>query len=120
MTCRTEVTGALLSRAAVELLLQHYPLAQVRGLGLGPVLALWWWSERSRGSGRGSPSQPILQGTLWPCFTLPSMHPRCPLPAQVYLRITLSKGRAEMLQLEALENIASCMVSPAHRAGRRV
>ncbi|KAL4443668.1 hypothetical protein ABPG75_011405 [Micractinium tetrahymenae] len=55
LVARTEVQGVLLTRPAVELVLKHYPLAQV------------------------------------------------------YLRITLSKGRAELLQLETLENIASCM-----------
>lgn len=38
--------------------------------------------------------------------------------AQVYLRITLSKGRAEMLQLEALENIAAVM-APSERRRER-
>lgn len=33
MVCRSDVTGAFLSRAAVELLLRHYPLAQARARG---------------------------------------------------------------------------------------
>ena len=36
---------------------------------------------------------------------------------QVYLRSTLSKGRAEILQLETLENIASCL-QPAAAGGK--
>lgn len=53
---RTEVRGVALSRTAVELVLKHYPLAQV------------------------------------------------------YLRLTLCKGRAEILQLESLENVATCLL----------
>lgn len=33
----------------------------------------------------------------------------------MYLRITLSKSRAEVLQLEALENIAACMAPKERR-----
>ena len=44
------------------------------------------------------------------------MKSTAPPRPQVYLRITLSKSRAEVLQLEALENIAACM---AHAHGRR-
>ena len=38
-----------------------------------------------------------------------------PTPPQVHLRITLSKSRAEVLQLEALENIAACMAPKERR-----
>lgn len=40
MSCRTEVTGALLTRQAVELLLRHYPLAQVGWL-VSALLGGW-------------------------------------------------------------------------------
>ena len=58
MVAATEVTGALLSRAALEVLLEHFPLAQV------------------------------------------------------FLRITLSKARAEALQLETVEKVAGCLLPP--------
>ena len=44
---------------------------------------------------------------------------RPPSPLQVYLRLTLSKGRAEILQLESLENIASCLRPSASRSRKR-
>lgn len=50
---RTEVRGVALSRTAVELVLKHYPLAQVGSL---PLLPLLLWREGSlwvRSSSRG-------------------------------------------------------------------
>lgn len=55
-----------------------------------------------------------LPHTHLPHVLLPPTSPT-PLPCQVYLRITLSKSRAEVLQLEALENIAACMAPKERR-----
>lgn len=54
-----------------------------------------------------------MDPTLKP--TIGSNHGPSTPPRQVYLRITLSKSRAEVLQLEALENIAACMAPKERR-----